>query len=69
MSCVPVTPEMAAMLEALLNDEPPDRFRESPEWKDAMAWGWIFGESGRLSGIGASHAPGERPRGILPTGL
>jgi hypothetical protein len=68
MSCVDVTPEMAAMLEALANDEPPEPFRDTPEWKNARAWGWVM-ESGELTGIGSRHIPGERPRGILPTGL
>jgi hypothetical protein len=68
MSCVEVTPSMAAMLGALANDEPPDQYRDTPEWKNARAWGWVM-ESGELTGIGSRHIPGERPRGILPTGL
>jgi hypothetical protein len=64
MSCVDVTPEMAAMLEALANDEPPDQYRDTPEWKNARAWGWVM-ESGGLTGVGSRHIPGERPRGIL----
>jgi hypothetical protein len=55
------------MLEALANDEPPDQFRDTPEWKDARAWGWVM-ESGELTGTGHRHA-GKQPRGILPTGL
>lgn len=53
----------AAMLEALAHDEPPDQYRDTREWEDARAWGWIM-ESGRLTGMGARHA-GEVPRGIV----
>lgn len=55
MSCVDVTPAMAAMLEALANDEPPGHYRDTPEWNDARAWGWVM-ESGALTG--SRHAGG-----------
>ena len=64
LSCVEVTPAMAAMLEALANDEPPAPYRDTSQWKDARAWGWIM-ESGELTDTGARHA-GELPRGIVP---
>jgi hypothetical protein len=63
MSCVEVTPAMAAMLEALAHDEPADPFRDTPEWKNARAWGWVM-ESGELTGIGHRHA-GPISKGIV----
>lgn len=55
-----VTVAMAAMLEALANDEPPDQLRGSPEWKDARAWAWVM-RTGELTGTGSRHAWRPRP--------
>jgi hypothetical protein len=71
MSCVELTPRMFWLLETL-EDYPLDadqltRLRNTPEWADARAWGWVM-ESGELSGTGLRHA-GARTRGIVPPGL
>jgi hypothetical protein len=41
-----------------------ERLRETAEWTEARAWGWIM-ESGELTGSGWRHAD-ELPDGILP---
>ena len=67
MSCVPITPEMAYLLEACrswpTSPEILDQLQGMSEWEEARAWGWIM-QTGRLTGMGASHA-GKSPRGIL----
>ena len=71
MSCVPVTPPMQYLLDALrswpISPEVLEELRATHEWEEARAWGWIM-ESGELTGTGFRHA-GDQPRGILPTGL
>lgn len=71
MSCVPITPAMAHLLEALrdypVSTDVQEQLRAMPEWDQARAWGWIM-RTGELTGTGHRHA-GEQPRGILPTGL
>jgi hypothetical protein len=68
MSCVPITPEMAWLLDACrswpIGPEVLMRLREMPEWEQARSWGWVQ-ESGELTGFGRSHASGETPRGII----
>lgn len=65
MSCVPVTPEMAELLEALRAwlDVDVEALRSRPEWAQAREWGWAM-ESGELTGTGLAHV-GELPRGIV----
>ena len=65
MSCVPVTPEMAELLEALQAgpDVDLEALRSRPEWEQARKWGWAM-QSGELTGTGLAHA-GELPRGIV----
>ena len=68
VSCVEITPEMAYLLDACrswpLSRDVLAQLQETPEWDQARAWGWIM-ETGRLTGMGATHAPGELPRGII----
>jgi hypothetical protein len=68
MSFVPVTPEMSYLLDALwswpVSDEVLDQLKAMPEWEQAQAWGWVI-RTGQLTGMGARHAPGELPRGII----
>ncbi len=65
MSCIPVSPEMAELLEQLsawpnVDVEP---LKQSVEWEKARAWGWAM-ESGELTGTGLAHTQGL-PRGIV----
>ena len=61
MSCVPITPGMAYLLEACrtwpISPEVLDKLLAMPEWEQAQAWGWIM-QTGRLTGTGARHAGG-----------
>jgi hypothetical protein len=61
MSCVPITPEMAHLLEACrywpLPADVVDQLQAMPEWEEARTWGWVM-DSGRLTGTGARHAGG-----------
>lgn len=65
VSCVPITPEMAHLLEACrswpLSPEVLNQLQGMPEWEEARAWGWIM-RTGRLTGTGSRHA------GIIPKG-
>ena len=65
MTCVPVTPQMAALLEMLRTWPDVDLadLRSLPEWEQARLWGWVM-ESGELTGSGAAHA-GELPGGLV----
>ena len=67
MSCVPITPEMAYLLEACRSwpvaSHVLEELKGMPEWAQARAWGWVM-ESGELTGTGSRHA-GEIPKGIL----
>lgn len=46
MSCVPITPEMGYLLEALrgyqVSTEVQEQLRAMPEWEQAREWGWIM---------------------------
>lgn len=55
MSCVPVTPAMAQLLEQLKAGHGIEELRHTAEWAQARAWGWVI-ESGELTGTGWSHA-------------
>jgi hypothetical protein len=63
MSCVPITPEMAYLLERLADWPNIDmaELRESNEWERARSWGWVM-ESGELTGTGWGHVQ-KLPRG------
>ena len=67
MSCVPITPEMACLLEACrswpLSSEAFDQLQAMPEWDEAQAWGLIM-QTGRLTGTGSRHT-GDLPKGIV----
>ena len=43
MSCMPVTPAMLDLLEALTAwpDVDTEDLRRRPEWAQARAWGWV----------------------------
>jgi hypothetical protein len=68
MSCVDVTPQMKHLLARLrlwsVRATELDRLRETDEWAQARAWGWIM-ESGELTGSGWRHFD-DLPDGILP---
>jgi hypothetical protein len=68
MSCVHITPEMSYLLDALrsgpVSPAVLDQLRAMPEWEEARSWGWVM-EFGALTGVGARHAAGEMPRGII----
>lgn len=67
MSCVPITPEMAYLLETCrswpVSLEVLEELRAMPEWDQARAWGWIMA-SGELTGTGHRHT-GPISKGIL----
>lgn len=65
MSCVLVTPAMAALLEVLRDWPEVDttELRHTPEWEQARTWGWIM-ESGELTGSGSRHIH-DLPGGIV----
>ena len=65
MSCVPVTPAMASLLEVLRDWPEVDttELRHRPEWEQARMWGWIM-ESGELTGSGSRHVH-DLPRGLV----
>jgi len=67
MSCVPITPEMSYLLDALrswpVSLEVLAQLRYMPEWDQARAWGWVMA-SGELTGSGSRHA-GDSPVGII----
>ena len=66
MSCIPITREMAYLLEACrwpISREVLDQLQAMPEWEEARACGWIM-ETGRLTGTGARHAS-DLSRGIV----
>lgn len=65
MSCVEVSEPMRTLLEAPTDwpDVDIQPLRETPEWSQARAWGWIM-PSGELTGTGLAHA-GEVPGGIV----
>jgi len=50
MTCVPITPEMAYLLEACrtwpLSPEVFDQLQGMPQWEQARAWGWIMQTAG-----------------------
>ena len=68
MSCVPITPDMRYLLDALhswpVSAEVLAELTAKPEWEEALSWGWVM-SSGQLTGFGARHA-GELPQGIVP---
>ncbi|MGD2100813.1 MAG: hypothetical protein PVG83_01125 [Acidimicrobiia bacterium] len=67
MSCIPISPAMRTLLETLRAwpAVDVDKLRQTPEWRDALAWGWVM-ESGELTGSGLRHVGGQ-PDGILAT--
>lgn len=67
MSCVDITPEMRWLLDALRGsprDEILEKVRATPEWEQAVKWGWVIPRTGELTGSGWRHA-GDLPDGIL----
>ena len=65
MSCTPLSPGMAELLQVLLGwpNVELEELRRRPEWDQARAWGWAM-ESGELTGTGLAHAH-DLPRGIV----
>jgi hypothetical protein len=64
MFCTPLSPAMRTLLDTLRSwpDVDVDPLRQTPEWEQARAWGWVM-ESGELTGSGLAHVGG------LPGGL
>lgn len=58
VSCTPITPRMAALLERLIGwpDINLEELRSHPDWSEVVAWGWVIGSSGELTGTGLRHA-------------
>lgn len=49
---------MAALLERLIGwpDINLEELRSHPDWSEVVAWGWVIGSSGELTGTGLRHA-------------
>ena len=65
MTCTPISVSMRQLLETLGTwpDVNVDELKTLPEWREAMAWGWVM-ESGELTGTGLAHAK-ELPAGLV----
>jgi hypothetical protein len=69
MTCVPITPEMAYLLEACrtwpLAPEVLEQLEGTPEWEQAQTWGWTFGTGD--SPEWEPDTPVRYPKGSFPT--
>ncbi|MET0566599.1 MAG: hypothetical protein ABW021_09165 [Acidimicrobiia bacterium] len=59
MSCVPITPDMSYLLDALrgypVSTDVQEQLRAMLEWEQARKWGWIM-RTGELTDMGSRHA-------------